>query len=62
MLDPRTQEGAGCKGDKATEDLVWTFQAFITFTTFLLTVTVVCRTVVSYREKEKTVIYVGYHR
>jgi hypothetical protein len=55
------QEGAGCKGDKAIEDLVWTLQSFITFSTFLLLVAVICRTIVSHREKEKSVIYVGYH-
>ena len=38
-----------------------TRQAFITFSTFLLSIAVVCRTVVSGREKELSVLYVGYN-
>eukprot|EP00277_Geminigera_cryophila_P035425 CAMPEP_0173121984 /NCGR_PEP_ID=MMETSP1102-20130122/53802_1 /TAXON_ID=49646 /ORGANISM="Geminigera sp., Strain Caron Lab Isolate" /LENGTH=280 /DNA_ID=CAMNT_0014029077 /DNA_START=85 /DNA_END=923 /DNA_ORIENTATION=+ len=59
LVNPYSDDNAGCNGKN--ESKLWSFQAFISFTTLLLATCVTIRTIVATREKERTVLFVAQY-
>ena len=60
LIDPYADENSGCRAGKNVDKL-WSFQAFITFSTLLLAMCVSLRTLLQHRERELTIVYIASH-